>query len=142
MNHAKLEQSDEIYNHFYANRTWFPHVRKDYIMRQIQKGGVIYEDGIIITYNRYKRKQRIGNSACAQKGDIILHQILNTNQGNGKASTVLNRFLQHVNSPVWLTVRSENTVARIFYEKNGFVQSGEINWMQGKINGVVYLKTI
>ena len=42
--------------------------------RMIAKDNLILDNDVVITYNFYKRKQRIGN-VIAQQGDCILHQI-------------------------------------------------------------------
>lgn len=138
MIHATIEQADEIYSHFYKNKTWFPHIRKDYLKRMINSGTVVYQDGIIIVYKRYKRKNRITPLTIASKGDIMLHQILNCEQGSGKAHEILNEFFQYVNSPVWLTVREDNEVAVKFYLRNGFQLVDTTSWLDNTIPGLVF----
>lgn len=141
MQHAIIEQSDEIYKHFYDRRDWFPHIRKDYIQRMIVANKVIYDDSVIITYNQYTRKQKIG-TVQASKGDFILHQILNVNPGTGNASQVLCKFFQYCNSPVWLSVRADNHRAINFYLKNKMIQVGEVSWMNGQLKGLVFLHNV
>lgn len=139
LKHATPKHLDEIYSHFYDCRELFPHIRKDYIARNLEAGNVVYADGIIIIYARYKRKTKLG-TATAQAGDIILHQILNPNRGDGtdRAFKVLEGFFSHVNSHVWLTVRSANTRAIKFYKRNKFVKVGTISWMGGELPGTVF----
>ena len=48
-------------------------------------------------------------------------------------------FFDYINTLVWLSVRRDNTVAKKFYEKNGMVKVGEIDWADGKLPGDVYL---
>ena len=74
MIHAKDTDFDEIKSIFKQHKEWFPHLRQDYIKRMIASGNLILDSDVIITYNYYKRKQRIGN-VQAQQGDCILHQI-------------------------------------------------------------------
>lgn len=138
MRHATIEQLGEIYKKFHERRDWFPHIRKDYIQRMILAGKVVYQDNIVITYNQYTRKQRIG-TVQASKGDFILHQILNANPGSGNASDVLCEFFDHCNAPVWLTVRADNHRAINFYLKNKMTEVGEIYWMKGLLKGIVFL---
>lgn len=138
MQHATVQQSDEIYKHFYDRRDWFPHIRKDYIQRMVVANKVVYEDSIIITYNQYTRRQQIG-TVQASKGDFILHQILNVKPGCGNASGVLLRFFEYCNAPVWLSVRADNHRAISFYLKNNMTQVGEICWMKGQLQGLVFL---
>jgi hypothetical protein len=119
-------------------KTYFPHIRSDYIARKIQSGNVVYEDGVVIIFGVYKRKQKIGTTE-AQRGDAHIGQIVTLEQGNGVASKVLQKFFAEMKTNVWLTVRAENPRARSFYVKNGMKEVGTISWSDGKIPGVVYL---
>jgi|TARA_Y100000592_G_scaffold69932_1_gene108794 GNAT superfamily N-acetyltransferase len=139
MNHATIEQSKEIYDFFLKNRDIFPHIRKDYLERNLTKGNVIYEDGVIVVYGHYQRKQRLGE-VQAQKGDYIIHQILNTEKGNGKAGDVFERFFEYIDGNLWLCVRDENERAIRFYEKVGFEKEGKIYWKSGELPGTVFCK--
>jgi len=141
LNHADLDDLNEIFQAFYKNKTWFPHIRKDYLRRQIERGNCIFEQGVIITYNEYQKRQRIGTQE-AKRGDIILHQILNAQEGSGKAGLILEQFFKLVNKPVWLTVRAENSRAIQFYEKHGMKNVGETSWLGGTMKGVVFLKEV
>lgn len=99
---------------------------------------VIYENSVIITYNQYSRKQKIG-TVQALKGDFILHQILNTKIGTGNASKVLCDFFNYCQAPVWLSVREDNYRAIEFYMKNNMTEVGRTSWMNGKLPGLVFL---
>lgn len=139
MNIATLNEFDVIKSIFAPHqKTYFPHIRSDYIRRKIESGNVIFEDGVVIIWGVYKRKQKIGNLQ-AEKGDAHIGQIVVQQQGNGSATKVLNRFFAEMNMKVWLTVRAENIRARTFYEKNGMKNVGDISWSGGKIPGVIYL---
>lgn len=138
---ATIEQLDEIFGHFYNCREWFPHIRKDYVERNILAGNVIYDSGVIIIFNQYKRRQRIGNVE-AQRGDFILHQILNPYRNVDKrinASEVMKQFCAECAADVYLSVREENERACHFYLKNGFEQSGRIAWSNGTLPGLVFI---
>ncbi len=109
--------------------------------RMITKGCIVLDRGVIITYNFYKRKQRIGD-VLAQQGDCILHQI--AAKGKGTASDVLQRFFKFVNSPplgrrVYLSVRSDNELAKNFYLKNNMKLIGKTSWAKGTLPGDVYM---
>lgn len=139
LKHATSKQSKQIYSHFRDNKDWFPHIRKDYIERMIRSGNVIFHDGVIIIYKRYQRRNFIGTvKAPAEKGDVMLHQILNTKPGSGKAGAVLQRFFKEVKSPVWLTVRTANKHAISFYGRNKMKKVGTTSWLGGKMPGVVF----
>lgn len=141
LNRATLDQLDEIFSHFYNCREWFPHIRKDYVERNIRAGNVIYDNGIIIIFNQYKRRQRIGNVE-AIRGDFILHQILNPYRNTDRridASETLAQFCAECKTNVYLSVREENDRACHFYLKNGFQQVGKIAWMNGSLPGLVFL---
>ena len=139
MNIAPMNDFDSILTIFQPyKKTYFSHIRQDYIKRNVEAGKVILEDGVVIIYNVYKRRQKIGN-AMAQRGDVHLMQIASASQGNGNASRILNDFFREMGTNVWLSVRSENSRARAFYEKNKMIAISDISWANGKVPGVVYL---
>jgi RimJ/RimL family protein N-acetyltransferase len=141
MNIATLDDFDVIKSTFTPHqKTYFPHIRTDYIERKIKSGNVIYENGVVIIFGVYKRKQKIGNQQ-AEKGDAHIGQIVVQQQGNGNATKILKKFFDEMNTKVWLTVRSENTRARAFYEKNGMKNVGDTSWSNGTIPGTIYLYT-
>ena len=141
MNIATLNDFDVIKSTFTPHqKTYFPHIRTDYIERKIKSGNVIYENGVVIIFGVYKRKQKIGNQQ-AEKGDAHIGQIVVQQQGNGNATKILKKFFDEMNTKVWLTVRSENTRARAFYEKNGMKNVGDTSWSNGTIPGTIYLYT-
>ena len=137
---AKIEEIKEVYAIFHKHKDVFPHIRFDYLQRKINSDCCVYEDGVVITYTVYKRKQRIGDNNHAVRGDVMLHQIVNANLSNGKSAEVLQRFFEHTveGKLVWLTVRTDNKRAIKFYEKIGFEDMGDIYWMKGKLPGKVF----
>ena len=138
MNHAKETDFETVKEIFYQHKKWFPHIRTDYMKRMIAKDNLILDNNVVITYNFYKRKQRIGN-VIAQQGDCILHQIA-AKYHNGSASRVLQKFFEFVNPRrVFLSVRSDNEIAKKFYLKNNMKLVGTTSWARGTLPGDVYL---
>jgi RimJ/RimL family protein N-acetyltransferase len=141
MIHAKENDYDVVKKIFSEHKQWFPHVRQDYIKRMIASGNLILDNDVIITYNYYKRKQRIG-TITAQQGDCILHQIAAKNR-NGSASQALQDFFKWTNRRVFLSVRNDNLIAKKFYEKNGMDLVGFTSWSKGGVKdalpGDVYM---
>jgi len=140
MIHAKDTDFDIVKDIFYQHKQWFPHIRTDYMRREIEKGHIILDNDVVITYNYYKRKQKIGN-VQAQQGDCVLHQIAAKNKGT--ASQVLQRFFDYTKRRVFLSVRSDNLIAKKFYEKNGMDLIGSTSWSLGGVknalSGDVYM---
>jgi predicted negative regulator of RcsB-dependent stress response len=140
MIHAKENDFDVVKEIFSQHKQWFPHVRQDYIKRMIASGNLILDNGVIITYNYYKRKQRIG-TITAQQGDCILHQIVAKNRGT--ASQTLQNFFNWTNRRVFLSVRNDNQIAKKFYEKNGMDLVGFTSWSKSGVKdalpGDVYM---
>ena len=135
MNHAKETDFETVKEIFYQHKKWFPHIRTDYMKRMIAKDNLILDNDVIITYNFYKRKQRIGN-VIAQQGDCILHQIA-AKYHNGSASQVLQKFFEFVNPRrVFLSVRSDNEIAKKFYLKNNMKLVGTTSWARGTLPGL------
>ena len=138
MNHAKETDFETVKEIFYQHKKWFPHIRTDYMKRMIAKDNLILDNDVVITYNFYRRKQRIGN-VIAQQGDCILHQIA-AKYHNGSASQVLQKFFEFVNPRrVFLSVRSDNEIAKKFYLKNNMKLVGTTSWARGTLPGDVYL---
>ena len=138
MNHAKETDFESVKEIFYQHKKWFPHIRTDYMKRMIAKENLIFDNDVVITYNFYKRKQRIGD-IIAQQGDCILHQIAAKHK-NGSASQALQNFFEFVNPRrVYLSVRSDNEIAKKFYLKNNMKLVGSTTWAKGTLPGDVYL---
>ena len=138
MNHAKETDFESVKEIFYQHKKWFPHIRTDYMKRMIAKENLIFDNDVVITYNFYKRKQRIGD-VIAQQGDCILHQIA-AKHHNGSASQALQKFFEFVNPRrVFLSVRSDNEIAKKFYLKNNMKLVGTTSWARGTLPGDVYL---
>jgi len=139
-NHANLQDLEIIKDIFKPyKKDYFPHVRNDYLTRMIKSGNVILDKDVVITYNHYKRKQKITEGVIAEKGDCVLHQIVSKNH-DGSATDVLQRFFKQVNVRVFLTVRSSNATAKKFYKRNGMKIVGQTSWANSTIAGDVYLK--
>lgn len=150
MNHATLDNLDEIMDVFKQYGDIFPHIRKDKIETMIEFHNVIWENEVLITYNHYKRKQAVAmmmendkviSAFQAQKGDCILHQIAAKNQGDGSGRKVFEKFIDYNKGrDIVLSVRSENTRAIDFYKKYGFLKVSDIEWGKTKqVKGEVYL---
>ena len=138
MNHAKEIDFESVKEIFYQHKTWFPHIRTDYMKRQIAQGNLIYDNDVVITYKFYKRKQKIGE-VIAQQGDCVLHQIAAKHK-NGSASKALQKFFEFVEPRrVFLSVRSDNEIAKKFYIKNNMKLVGSTTWAKGTLPGDVYL---
>jgi len=140
---ATIKQFNKIRSIFKKYKKVFPHIRMDYLKRQIKSKNVIFENGVVLITGQYQRKVNLGNKTF-DKGTFIIHQIVNSVQGNGKASKVLNKFLNSLTNvrKCILTVRKSNLTARKFYEKNGFKKVDTISWSNKTIAGIVYERII
>ena len=140
MNHATIDNLDEIMDVFKQYNKIFPHIRSDKIQRMIESENVVWEEKVLITYNHYQRKQKVGTYE-AQKGDCILHQIAAKNQGDGSGRRVFEDFLKfNANRDIVLSVRAANDRAISFYKKYGFIKVSDITWgKDSQVKGEVYL---
>ena len=139
MKHATIEDFDTIKNIFKGYRDIFPYLRFDSLKNKIEEGKVIYDSGVVITYNKYKRKQKLGN-VQANKGDIVIQEIVKEEAGN--SVDVFKRFADFVKEDIWLTVRRDNQKAKRFYDKVGMKVVGEVVWSKGTLMGDVYKYSI
>ena len=143
MNHATIEDFDEVWKVFQDNKEWFPHVWNTKVKKRLINNELIFQDGVVITYSKSRRNGKIGRDTDVfiTKGDYIIHQIINSKQGNGNAEKVIKEYFDHVNQNVYLTVRSENITANKFYEKVGMSMVGNISWSKGTMSGNVWKYT-
>jgi RimJ/RimL family protein N-acetyltransferase len=141
MKFATKEQTKEIYEIFRKRADIFPHIRFDYVTRAVNSGRCVYQDGIVIIFSIYKKRTRVGTCGIP-RNNCMLHQIVNGSEGNGKAKEVLNQFLAYISSlnlpAVWLSVRADNKRATEFYERNGFLKVGTVEWMNGTLAGLIF----
>ena len=139
MRHAKLSDLKEIYAHFQNHRDVFPHLRQDGLKRRIEAHQCVYQDGVVITYQQYRKRTKVGE-VQVPAGAITLHQIVNSGQFNGAGRRVFKQFIEEIVNPsrgdLYLTVRKENAVA--FYERHGMKVVGTVAWSAGTIPGLVY----
>ena len=143
MNHATIEDFDEVWKVFQDNKDWFPHVWNTKVKKRLINNELIFQDGVVITYSKSKRNGKIGRDTDVSitKGDYVIHQIINSNPRNGNAEKVIREYFDHVGQDVYLTVRSENIAANKFYEKVGMNMVGNISWSKGKMLGNVWKYT-
>jgi hypothetical protein len=143
MRHATVDELKEILAHFRVHREVFPHIRQDKLERRIELGECIYEDGVVITYQQYQKRTRVGD-VDVPRGAVMLHQILNSQQFSGAGGRVFERFCEEVVKPsggkLYLTVRRENRTACKFYERHGMSVVGTVAWKDGTIPGLVYFR--
>lgn len=138
MKFVALKDFDKVWEIFKIyKKEYLPHIRTDYVKRQIKKKSIILEKNVVINFDVYKRNVKLGNKLF-QKGTTIIHQIANKNQRNGNAKIVLKKFLKEMNKPIILSVRNDNKIAVKFYLKNKFKKVGKINWINNKIKGSIY----
>lgn len=145
MKHATISDLKEIYRHFQRRKDVFPHVRQDKLRRMIETGQVVWQDGVVITYQQYKKRTRVGGVQIPV-GSIMLHQVLNTQQFSGAGGRVFERFAEEIVKPsgcdLYLSVRKQNAVACSFYERHGMAVVGRVSWSGGTLPGLVYRRTV
>jgi len=145
MRHAELADLKTIYDLFARRRDIFPHVRQDALRRRIEAGQCIFEDGVVITFQQYRKRTRVGDLDIPA-GSIMLHQIINSQQGNGTGGRVFDRFFQETvvssGGDLYLTVRVDNSAACQFYRRHGMEKVGTVSWSGGGIPGLIYCKPV
>lgn len=141
MRYATLAELKTIYAMFARRRNIFPHIRQDALKRRIEAGQCIFEENVCITYQRYRKRTRVG-TCDIPSGAVMLHQIINGGQFNGAGGRVFDRFFDEIVVPsggdLYLSVRAENTVACRFYERHGMAVVGKVAWSGGTLPGLVY----
>lgn len=112
------------------------------MVRRFAAHQCIWQDGVIITFQQYRKRTRVGN-VQVPAGAIMLHQILNSRQFNGAGGRVFEQFVREIvnrsGGDLYLSVRKENAVARRFYVRHGMKVAGTVTWSRGPIPGLVYV---
>lgn len=128
---------------------WFPHLvgQGFKLKKYFDKGGVILQDGVVVTFSRYKSNGKLSRNATALKksGDFILHQIASDRVKKDASKIVLDEFVEYCKrnhaENLWLTVREKNERAVNFYKRYGFVEECKIQWSskkEGVIPGIIF----
>ena len=141
LNIATKNDLPNIVEMFHLYLDIFPHIRNDYIERNIKKRNVIYENEVVIIYTKYSKRTKLcrvdSKNVYALRGDIMLHQIV-TKYRDGRATKIFNKFLNTLTDKLYLTVRSDNTKAISFYERNGLKCKGVVSWKENTLPGRLY----
>ena len=127
----------------------FPHLYKQgfKLVGRIQKGNLVLQDGVMITFTQYSQGGKLSRNATTIKKpkDFIIHQIASDQTQKGATKKVLDEFVDYCKSKgagnILLTVRAFNERARKFYERYGFKYDSDIQWNSketGIIPGVIY----
>ena len=121
----------EIINIFKLYPNVFPRVGGYYrflrgrLNDKILKNELIYLDGVVLTWTKYKRKTKISPTITILKDEIKINQLVNKNQGNGIAKKIFQDFLNKHKTTFYLDVKKDNKRAIDFYKKNNFDIVGE-----------------
>lgn len=124
------------------------HKRRDYILKMILDGNVIFQDGVVWILCQTKIKVKWGNNingVVLNKGDIADHGIASKNPGNGAAvyiASILFKKLDELRLPYWVSMRASNSRCISFMLKNGAVVVGDIMWSHGKIDGKIMCRNV
>ena len=110
---------------------------------KIMKNELIYKDGVILTWTKYKRKTKISPNISILKDEIKVNQLVNKNQGNGMAKYIFSTFINnHSGTTLYLDVKADNTRAIEFYKKNNFTIVGEKLFGKSQIPGLIMKRDI
>lgn len=143
MKHLTIDDFDEAWKVFHDNKFYFPHVRSSHVRTRLERGQLILQNNILITYHKNKNNRKVGRDTDVfiNAGDHMMHQLINATPHKGNAVTVMNEFFNFAESDIFLTVREDNVVANRFYEKVGMERVGYITWSKGKMLGNVWKKS-
>ena len=98
MRHASVRDLNAIYGDFRSHRDVCPHIRQDGLKRRIEAGQCIYQDVVVITYQQYRKRTRVGDVQVPAV-TIMFHQNLNGNQFHGAGRKVLRQFVGEIVKP-------------------------------------------
>ena len=127
----------------------FPHMHKQgfKLKKYFTGDGIVLQDGVVITFNKYKNSGRISRNATTfrKAGDFILHQIASDRTQPGATKRVLDEFVKYCKDRhaenLFLAVKLSNERAVKFYERYGFIKDSDIKWhskKEGDIPGAIF----
>lgn len=141
MRYATVSELKAIYSLFASRKDVFPYLRCDALQRRIEAGQCIYELGVALTFQKYRKRTRVGDREIPS-GAVVVHQLINRTPFNGCGRRVFTRFFDEIvvpsGSDLFLTVRASNSVARAFYRRHGMKEWGKVAWAGGSIPGIIY----
>jgi hypothetical protein len=106
------------------------------LREKFQNKEIIFKNGVVLTWKKYKVNPGKYTKYNFQKGDIKINQLVNKKQGNGKAKKIFLKFLKkHANVNLILDVQTNNKRAIKFYKKNGFRKVGTTKF--GDLPGII-----
>merc|ERR1712166_1581604 len=106
------------------------------LREKFQNKEIIFKNGVVLTWKKYKVNPGKYTKYNFQKGDIKINQLVNKKQGNGKAKKIFLKFLKkHANVNLILDVQINNKRAIKFYKKNGFRKVGTTKF--GDLPGII-----
>lgn len=142
MKHATMNDLKAVMDVFNKYKDIF-HVTEVFVKIQIEKGAVIYEDGVVIIYGFFYEMTALG-SALAFSNDAYISHIADTEPGSGNAAKVIRRLFKELfDRDIYITVRSDNRRAIAFYKKLRLQLVGRLEWSidgvrRGGLPGEVY----
>ena len=142
MKHATLDDFEKVYSYYQKYKVWFPHIRTDKLKSIIEEGRCIFEDGVVLTYNIYKRRTRVSTNCkvYAERGGGIIHHMISDERGKGHATKVFEEFFKMIDTNLYLSVRTTNHKAIGFYNKMGMRRVGKTSWGNNSMKGLIYYK--
>ena len=106
---------------------------------KIKNKEIIFKNGVVLTWKIYKKDPGMYKKFKLEKGDLKINQLVNKNQGNGKAKKIFVNFLKkHLDKNIILDVKKDNKRAINFYKKNGFKKVGNTKF--GEFAGIIMKK--
>ena len=147
MRFATKDDFIEDYGLFKKNRELLPHIRMGNLARKIEQRRCIFTDGVVIIFEIHEKSVQVVKKTKSEKFDCHLNQIVSENR-DGSASRVLNQFfdfigiLPYTSGVIYLNVKSDNDLAKKFYERNGMELIDKTNWTDGDVEVNVCQKLV
>ena len=144
-------KSDEVDNMMEIINSYpkiLPHLYKQKykLIDRIKQGRVLYDGNCIIIFRKHKRKTKISlnSNVVVNRGDFSLNQIISNRIFRGGSERMLNQFIEFCKDNggenIFLSIRSDNSLAIKFYKRNGFKFIDKTYWNeQGKkLHGEIF----
>jgi len=115
-------------------------ISRNDVLDFIDNKKIVFEDNIIIIFDKIKRTKKYTRDCIVYRGDILIKHLIAHNNQIKKIDNFISKFITKMNAPAyWVIVSELNEQAIAFYEKNKFIRGVEIRDPEKQLSKFLYV---
>ena len=142
MNAATPADLKEIYAQFRKRKDVFPHIRQDKLRSIIEAGQVVWQNGVVITYQRYKRRTCIAATSKFPQALSCFIKSSTVSSSAGPEVACLSSSCARSPSHLAAISTSPSGTAKccgvLSSARHGMSVVGTVSWSRETLPGLVY----